>query len=236
MAKKKKDFRETTIQNYYDLKADKVDELVAALKDGDAPSGGDTNYSINANTGVYDPKNVTRSGKDKQFDPYKVDKLSRIPTWIKAIFVKWWFAGATSYFILWGLPLTGPDSVLLLGVVLGMVTDLFVNPVFRYMESDRREYDGYVMFPFPFKAFWTFFANIIYYTLVVYLVSVVYTNLNVLANIINKTADAIYIGVEPLLFGTICVLADMAFIGVKDGVVALVRRMKNRKKESVSNV
>ena len=32
MAKKKKKIQETTIENYYDLKIDKVDELVAALK------------------------------------------------------------------------------------------------------------------------------------------------------------------------------------------------------------
>ena len=32
MAKKNKKVRETSIENYYDLKLDKVDELVAALK------------------------------------------------------------------------------------------------------------------------------------------------------------------------------------------------------------
>ena len=35
MAKKNKKFKETTIENYYDLKIDKVDELVAALKGDD---------------------------------------------------------------------------------------------------------------------------------------------------------------------------------------------------------
>lgn len=234
MSKKKKVYKESTIENYYDLKVDKVDELVAALKDDGTTFEDDVNFAINANTGVYDPKNVKPNGKEKQFDPYKVDKFSRIPVWIKAIFIKWWFAGATSYFILWGLPITGLDSVVLVGVVLGIIADLFVNPIFRYMESYKREYNNYMMFPFPFKVFWTFFANIIYYTLVAFLVAAVYTNLNVLANIIYKTADATYIGVEPLLFGTIFVVVDMAFIGVKDGAVALIRRLKHKKKEDAN--
>ena len=40
-------------------------------------------------------------------------------------------------------------------------------------------------------------------------------------------------GVEPLLFGTFCVISDMIFIGVKDLIVHLV---KKRAKEKALNV
>lgn len=237
MAKKdKKKVKETTIEDFYDLKIDKVNELVAALKDDEVDEEQPVNFDMGVNMGVEDAENYTRFGRRRKFDPYKVDKLSRIPTWIKAIFIKWWFAGAISYFILWGLTIGGLDSVVLTGGVLGIVVDILVNPLFRYMESDRKEYNPYMMFPFPFKAFWTFFTNIIYYIIVVFLVSVIYTNINVFANSIAGTADSTYLGVEPLLFGVFCVVVDMAFIGLKDGVVALVRHIRNRKKENVLNV
>ena len=167
MSKKKKKFQESTIENYYDLKVDKVDELVSALKDDNPTFEDDVNYAMNASMGIYDPKNVKRSGKDKKFDPYKTDFLGRVPTWLKALFVKFWFAGAVCYFIMWGLHITDSlDRAVLVGFVLGVIVELFVNPIFRFMESDRKEFNPYMMFPFPFKAYWTFFTNIIYYILV----------------------------------------------------------------------
>lgn len=236
MAKKdKKKFQETTIVNYYDLKVDKVDELVAALKDENATFEDEVDYSINANTGVYDPKNVKSNGKEKKFDPYKIDRFSRVPTWLKAFFIKWWFAGVVCYFIMWGLSISnGLDRVVLCGASLGLVVDILVNPLFKYMESDRREYDDYMMFPFPFRAFWTFFTNLIYYAIVMYFVNLAYGGINELINFMSNTKNYVYVGVEPLLFGTICVLVDMVFIGIKDGIVHLVRRLK--KKEATANV
>ena len=167
MAKKKK-IQETTIENFYDLRVDKVDELVAALKGEDTSQYGEVSMDIADCTGVEDAKNYTRGGKRRQFDPYKTDLLSRVPSWLKALFVKFWFAGAVCYFILWGLGISDTlDSVVLTGAVMGIIVDVLVNPLFRYMETDKREYNAYMMFPFPFKAFWTFFTNILYYVFVI---------------------------------------------------------------------
>lgn len=229
MSKKKNKTPETTIENYYDLKVDKVDELVAVLKGESTTLEEDINYAMNANMGVYDPKNVKRNGKDKEFDPYKTDFLGRVPTWIKAIFIKFWFAGMVCYFIMMGLQIASAlDSAVLTGLVLGLVVELLVNPIFRFMESDKKEFNAYMMFPFPFKAYWTFFANVIYYIIIGVLVAMTYTFL--------ISSGALAFGVEPLLFGVITVIEDMLFIGIKDGVVALVRHLKNKNKEKEANV
>lgn len=239
MAKKKKQIKETTIENFYDLKTDKVDELVAALKD-ETPEDAENDLTmfISDCTGVDDPKNYTRSGKKKEFDPYKTDFLGRIPVWVKALFVKWWFAGVVCYFVMFGLQslIEAPteDAILLTGVVLGLVVEILVNPLFRYMDKGDREYDKYIMFPFPFKAYWTFFTNIIYYVIVLAGVYFgFYFGLNELINYIKGTKDAIPLGVEPLLFGTFCVIVDMAFIGIKDLIVYLVKRNKKEKTPNV---
>lgn len=234
MAKKKKKFQETTIENYYDLRMDKVDELVAALKDDSEAPAEDISFDIYDCTGVDDPKNKKFGGKQKQFDPYKTDFLGRVPTWIKALFVKFWFAGAVCFFIMWGIGIDDLDAVVLMGFVMGIVVDVLVNPLFRYMESDRKEYNSYMMFPFPFKAFWTFFTNIVYYIGVLLLVMLCYTGLEELINIIKGTQGMYYVGVEPLLFGVFCVIVDMIFIGVKNGLVRLFKKL--RKKENAINV
>ena len=143
--------------------------------------------------------------------------------------------GDGMFFLCVGLGISDSlDLMVLVGAVLGIVVDALVNPLFRYMETDRREYNAYMMFPFPFKAFWTFFTNIIYYILVMIGVSYCYAGLNELINLITGHTDAFHIavGLEPLLFGTFCVLVDMVFIGIKNGVVLLVK--KCRKKENVN--
>lgn len=216
MAKKKK-IKETTIENFYDLKVDKVDELVAVLKGEDTSEYGEVSMNISEIVG--DGKN-----RNKKFNPYRTDFLSRIPTIIKAFFIKWWFAGAVCYFVNMGLGIyikSSVDLVLFTGVFLGIFADVLVNPLFRFMETDKREYNYYMMFPFPIKAYWTFFTNVLYYILVVFLASFLYT-------LINKV---IFFAVEPLSNAAIILVIDMIFIGIKDLVVYLVKKHKKKVKE-----
>ncbi len=237
--KKKQKFQETTIENYYDLKVDKVDELVEALQSSPDADVDEDNQpkepvptSIAECTGASTPDTKTRRGKEKHFDPYKIDKFSRIPVWIKAIFIKFWFAGAVCYFVVFGLSLyfAADDLFLLGGVILGVLVDFMVNPIFRMLESDDKEYNKYMMFPFPVKVYWTFLTNIIYYAVVMYIVSYMYTGLNMLINVIAGRPDYyIAVGVEPLLYGVFCVIADMLFIGIKDGIVYGVKKAKAKK-------
>ena len=233
--KKNKENKESTIENYYDLRVDKVDELVAALKGTDSPEEREQiSLKISdctGETGETKEEGKKTKRREKEFDPYKVDKLSRIPAWLKAIFIKFWFAGAVCYFIMMGTGLKDFDGIIVTGVVLGVVVDVLVNPLFGYMQSDKREYDKYIMLPFPFKKFWTFFVNIIYYMGVLLVVNYCYLGINTMCNAIAGTELTYYVGVEPLLFGVITTIVDMAFIGIKDLIVFLVRRAKRKKAE-----
>lgn len=233
MSKKKKKQKETTIENYYDLKVSDVDDLVALLKDDKAAANKEVSSDIKEITG--EEVSSKRESKRK-FDPYRHEILAKLPTWLKAVFVKWWFAGCVCYFIMFGLAAYIPnteDMMLLTGIVLGIVVDVFVNPLLKFIEWDAGEYDNYIMFPFPFKKFWTFFANVIYYLGIMLLVSAIYYGFNMLIQVADPDG---FFGVEPLLFGTVCVIVDMAFIGVKDLIVYLVRKRKNKKKEEISDV
>lgn len=229
---KKKEFKETTIENYYDLKVDKVEELVAALKDENHEFGSEVSMNISDCTGIDDPKNRKRNGKEKQFDPYRTDLLSKIPHWLIALLVKWWFFGAICYFVNWGLGtyVTNTlDMFVLTGLVTGIVVDVLVNPIFRFLETDRREYDNFTMFPFPLKAIWTLFANIVYYVAVTYGASLIYLAINL---IIQAVDPAGFLAIEPILFGVFMLIFDMIFIGIKDAVVYLIK--KNRRKGEIN--
>lgn len=222
--KKKQNDKETTIENYYDLRVDKVDELVEALKSGKVDEDKPIPTTIAECTGTDTPDTKTKRGKDKKFDPYKIDRLSRIPAWIKALVIKFWFSGAICYFFIMGLGVyitSTVDMIFVVGIVLGIVTDIMINPIFRMLESNEKEYNNFMMFPFPFKAYWTFITNILYYLVVVVCVNYIYLFIDGVLHI--------YIAIEPLMFGIIVLIIDMAFIGVKDGIVYAVKRAKKKK-------
>lgn len=234
MAKKKKNKKETTIEDFYDLKADKIDELVEALKTESVDENEMISFTVEDCVGEEGAKygeeleyggNKDKKGKKgKEFNPYKLDKLSRIPTWIKAIFIKYWFAGMVIYLVSFGLSSyigSNENLVILSGLILGVVVDFLVNPIFRYFESSDKEYDVYTMFPFPLKKFWTILTNIIYYVIVALCVSGIYA----LINLRFGTW-----GVEPLIGAIFYVAVDMIFIGVKDLIVFLIRKVKKIEK------
>ena len=235
MSKKKKPIKETTIENYYDLKVKEVDELVAALK-GDTPETEEpVSYKvedcIGAEAASQGEETIAKK-PSREFDPYKIDKLSRVPVWLKALFIKFWFAGAVCYFVNMGLGVyvkAALDLLVIDGVLLGVLVDCIVNPIYRMLESDKKEYNNYMMFPFPFKQYWTFLTNIIYYIGVFVCVNYAYLGLNLLIQLIKPNW---FIAIEPLLFGLIALAVDMAFIGIKDLIVYLVKRAKSKKKET----
>lgn len=223
MAKKsKKDKnKETTIENYYDLKVDKVDELVSILKDEETEFDNEVSDNI---ADYAETEEEKKKAGSKKFDPYKIDKMSRVPTWVKALFVKIWSNGLICFLFVWGMQSYIEDRLdlmVLTGLMLGIINDLFVNTAFMHFQSDKREYDDYMMFPFPFKKFWTFFANIIYYIFVVFCV---YFGFYYWFNRLVVT-----FGLEPITFGILTMLFDMGFIGIKDLIVHKVRKNRELK-------
>lgn len=196
---------ETVVEDYYDLKTDAVDRLVNASADT-APEIG-----------------------EDQPDPYKSGFLSHVPTWIKALFIKFWFNGAVCFFFLWGLGTYITDYmvlVLVLGIAQGIVTDILVNNLFRFLQTDEHEYDKWMLL--PQKAFWTFFANIIYALALIVCVVLLYNGINTLIIYVqNLSEDSVPLGVEPILYGLFYLAFDLIFIGIKNMIVHLVRKAKN---------
>ena len=212
MAKKKVNNNHTpekkSSADYYKLKTDAVDRLV------------------NAEKKTYDK---TKGDPGKQYRSKGF--LDKIPSWVKALFIKFWFNGAICFFIFWGLGLyvtSMLDMIFVLAVVMGMVTDILVNNAFRFLATYEGQNDKWMMF--PKKKYWTFVANILYAFPVLVGVIWFYNVWNIVLNNIKGTEGEMYLGVEPIVFGLAYMAIDMLFIVMKHTLIKIISdaKQKNR--------
>ena len=139
----------------------------------------------------------------------------KLPAWLKAALIKAWFGGMICYFFVWGL---GPygistlDTVVIMGVVHGIATDLIVNNIFRYYAKRPGENDRWMMI--PKQKFISLPLNMVYSLVLMFLVLFSYGGLN---------KGPIFVGVGPILFGVFTAAWDMLFLGCK----RLLRRIVN---------
>lgn len=194
----------------YELKTDAIDRLV------------------NADKKEYPKLTIENDPRRK----YKRDFLDRIPSWIKALFIKFWFNGAVCFFIFWGLGIVIPNMenmLIVLGIVLGMVNDLLVNNVFRFFATVDGANDKWMMF--PKKRYVNLFLNVLYSFAVLFSVIWLYNVINVAVNAVKGTELVIYLGVEPLLFGLFYMGFDLLFILMKNTVKRIFIDAKNKNGE-----
>lgn len=178
---------------------------------------------VNADKKTY-PKTNIDLGKKYRSKGF----IDKIPDWIKALFIKFWFNGAVCFFIFWGLGMLifGLDMIVVMGVVLGMVNDLLVNNVFHFFAITPGSNNKWMMF--PKRKLWTFFANIVYSTLILFIVVWIYSIINIAYNAIMGTTNQIGLGVEPVFFGILYMAVDMLFVGMKNLFIRIVTDAKEK--------
>lgn len=200
MKKQDKVERETPEKNY-NLKSDAVETLANA-----------------------DSEEVPEYSQE-ELNRYRGKKGFQIKDWAKILLIKAWFAGAVCFFILWGLGnYIGNmlDMLFVLGIVLGMVNDVLVGSILRFMEPTPGANSGWMFF--SKKGLGSFFGNIVYAFVIVYCVYSLYNGINAAFSAVFETTDIIYLGVEPILFGTFCMGFDMLFVWLKGQCIRLVRK------------
>ena len=193
--------------NPYELKTDAVNRLVNAEK-----------KEYPKLTLENDPRKAFRNGF-----------IDRIPSWAKALFIKFWFNGAVCFFIFWGLGIVIPNMenmLIVLGITLGMVTDILVNNIFRFFAVQEGTNDKWMMF--PKKKYVNFFFNILYSFGLLLSVIWIYNVVNIVANAIAGTELVIYFGVEPIFFGFLYMGVDLLFIAIKNAFVKILADAKNK--------
>lgn len=177
----------------YDLKSDAVEKLLKA-EAGEVPE-----FS------------------DEELRKYRSKSGIKIPNTVKVLLLKAWFPGAVCYFILWGLGLyigNLIDMLFVMGIVLGLVTDLLTNNVIRFIESVPGENDKWLMF--PKSGMVSFFLNLVYALVLVVCVYALYGFINRAAIAIIGNADTVPLGVEPVLYGVFTMGFDLLFVKCKN--------------------
>lgn len=162
-------------------------------------------------------------------NPYQTNGvLSKIPYWVKAIFIKYWFFGAVCFFVGMGFGLSGDLYALVAGLLSGALTDIACDNILIMMDSDEHESRMFMMC--KSKRIWSFIVNIIYaigiYFGVAYfcdwMVSLIY-------NPDSWFLSNLFAG--PLSQGLVALIIDLICIGIKDLIVYLVKKNKKVVKE-----
>lgn len=185
---------------YYRLKTQAVDDLVTANEDNSPPVS------------------------EEELRAYRSGPKMKVAGWVKVLFIKAWFAGAVCFFFIWGLGgLLGSelDILFVTGMALGVVTDLMTNPVLRFFEKTKGENARWIMV--NRKSYSSFFLNIGYAYVLLLLVYALYNVINLAAAQITGAADAVFLGVEPILFGLFYLGFDLLLIQLKRAVSRAAR-------------
>lgn len=188
----------------YELKSDAVEKLVKAEK-GDVPQ-----FS------------------EEELRKYRSKGRFKISNTAKVLFLKAWFPGAVCYFILWGLGLyigNLIDMLFVLGVVLGMATDLLTNNVIRFIESTPGENDKWLLF--PKKGMASFFLNMVYAIVLIILVYLLYGLINRTIIAFTGNAETVPLGVEPVLFGVFTMGFDVLFVKCRNLMKQIIADAKS---------
>ncbi len=160
---------------------------------------------------------------EEELNKYRKKKF-QIPEWLKICAIKFWFAGAICYFILWGLPyVVGLDQFVVLAMVLGMVTDILTNNVIRFMEPYKGAYDKWLVV--THKGMVGFGLNLFFGVVVSAAVYMSYALINMV----------VWVGVEPLLFGLLCMGVDLLLIGIKRLIASILHDAKSSARGESTN-
>ena len=167
-------------------------------------------------------ENLADSGENtpeysqEELNRYRSKGKFTIPELAKVLFAKAWFAGAVCYFIFWGLGMylsSIIDLLFVLGVAQGMVTDLLLNNVIRFIEKQPGANDRWLMV--TRKGSLGLVLNVIYGLVLIICVFLLYSGINMAIASITGAMDTVALGVEPILFGVFTMGFDLLFISGK---------------------
>ncbi len=188
-------------ENYYRLHTQAVNDLVTANEDN------------------------SPAVSEEELRKYRSGSKIRISETLKALLVKFWFNGSVCFFFFWGLGAylrDLPDQLLVLGLALGIFTDILVNNILRYIQKTPGANDRWMMF--PKKELSSLFLNIIYAYVVLAFVFMFYNAVNSILNAMGREP----LGVGPILFGLFYLGFDLAFIALKRLFLQIVSDAKKK--------
>lgn len=208
MAKKQKMPQEDQIRHtaeYYHLHTRAVDDLVGADR---------------SNSPV-----VSEEERRK----YRSGLKLKVPAFLKAFFIKYWLAGATCFFFMWGLGMVNlVDVLVVMTLAGGIVTEFLTNNILRFVARPAGANDRWMMYP-KRSRFASLPLNVLHAGVVTFLVYQVYYFINTFLTQAGQLPEgSVPLGVEPLLFGLFYLAVDLALIRMKQVFMSIIRDARKK--------
>ncbi len=188
--------------------------------------------------------------KDKKdvnnINPYELDKLSKIPSWLIVILLKYWAAAAAVYFsLIGGLELgidfsqweEGADLsirfqqdvsiIIILAFALAIVLFYICRPIIRLMYNRRNNTYRYNMI--NGKGLVYFFITILYtlvLSIILYIITLFLSKYGLVLDLLGTTDNT---GIEPFTYALCFSIVDGIFILAKNGISLLIKRYQYKK-------
>ena len=175
--------------------------------------------------------------KDVNFEgnPYEVDKLSKIPSGVLILVLKFWAAAAAVFFGTMDSCMfsvseetNGADSVLItlamivfIALLLSLIMNYAIRPIVRMAHNRRNNCFKFHMI--NIKGFKSFLLSLPYYfiiSLILYHLTVFLGKHNLILNPFGNTS----FGIEPFTYGLCFLVVDMTFVCIKNLIVSCINR------------
>ncbi len=156
---------------------------------------------------------------------YRSGPKFRFSDTLKVLLLKFWFNGSICFFFFWGLGNYFTDlldQLFILGFALGVITDILVNNILRFIAKPEGVNDRWMMV--PQKRLSSLFLNILYAYVVLSFVFMLYN----LINTILQAAGRSLLGVGPIIFGLFYLGFDLLFISMKHLFVRILNDAKKK--------
>ena len=182
----------------------------------------------------------TKKVKDENmdFNPYEVDKLARVPSWIKILLLKYWAAAAACFLLMgaWELGLNvfndSPDVTIRLVILLGLFLTVLMNypirVIIRLMYNRRN--NTYKFNMINMKGLKTLPLALVYNMAIAILIFIL--NVNFLSKfhlVFDPFGTTDGTGIEPFTIALVYMLIDGICIIVKNIIVMIAQRVIYKK-------
>ena len=177
-------------------------------------------------------------------NPYELDKFSKIPSWIKILFLKYWAAAAAVFFFLIsnflldftqfeeeGKQLSSNmtiDFAVLLFICLGLTLffTYIVRPIVRFMFNRQNNTFKFNMVNIP--GLWALpvtFAYMFIVSFAIYPIQFIFTvKWGINTNLFGQAA-----GIDPFTFGLMFIIIDSVFLLIKNLFLMIYQRVTFKK-------
>lgn len=174
---------------------------------------------------------------NQEANPYKYDKLAKIPSWIKIFLLKYWAAGAafflggmgSSGFIEPGTIAGGEKMLVFFILLLAIMMEYLIKHLIFLMKNSKNNTFKYNMV--NKKGVLSFLLNLVYAGVcalpIMFLGSwLVYLDVNDIFHMPNIFGDSYGWGLDPFFVGFIYILEDALFVSIKNLIVYIHTRRK----------